>query len=108
MNVTFRPSHQRGLATSSQQKGSTAMNTSTRTASATRNAIAVVAVGTMLVIALTDSLVSNAHNTWRNRRDNDKAEILDWVVVAAGVVTLAVTAIAWVRPFVMRKLNEIQ
>lgn len=107
MSATLtQPPHQKRPTTSSQQKG-TSMTT-TRTAAATRTAITTVAVTTMLVIALTDDIVTNAHLTWRNRRHNDKAEILDWVVVAAGVVTLAVTAIAWVRPFVMRKLNEIQ
>jgi len=74
----------------------------------TTTLVTMIAVTTFLIIVTTNAAVETAHTTWRNRHADDRGEILDWVVIAAGVVSLAVAAIAFIRPFVMRKLAEIQ
>lgn len=62
----------------------------------------------LTLIALTTNATATARTTWSNRKTNDRGEILDWVVIAAGVVSLAILAMAYIRPIVMRYLHQIQ
>lgn len=40
-------------------------------------------------------------------RRSDRGDVLQYVIIAAGVVGMSIAVIAWVRPVVMRYLQQI-
>jgi len=68
---------------------------------------AVTATATTAALIMLIAITTTPSDLKTILRRNDRGDILDWVVVSGGVVSLALLAINWVRPFVQRHLAEI-
>lgn len=85
-------------------EGDVAMRSITKGTTTRTTITTTIAVTAMLLMALAASVAERARTTWRK----DDGEILDFVVIAAGVVSLAIAVVAYIRPVVMRYLTQIQ
>lgn len=63
-------------------------------------------VTTLAGIAMITGFLDRASGS--NRRRSDRGSMLEYVIIAAGVVTLAIAVVAYLGPVVMRYLNQIQ
>lgn len=63
---------------------------------------------TLLVLALAGLLDLTTARAQARANGRDRGDVLQYVIIAAGVTALAVAVIAWVRPVVMRYLTQIQ
>lgn len=57
-------------------------------------------------IAMIAGILDRASGT--DKRRSDRGSMLEYVIIAAGVVALAIAVVAYLGPVVMRYLNKIQ